>query len=209
MSANTKLRILNAAEMLFADQGFAQTSMRQITSEAEVNLASINYHFGNKKNLIQAVLQRYFDSLMPLIEQSLQDKQADSIHVVLNGLVEPIMSLNNLRAGGTALFVRLLGRGYNETQGHLRKFIMTHYGSTISKLTVSIKRCLPNVDDEELFWRLHFALGSFVFSMSSSQALREIAESDFHQQVNIEDVIRHLVPFVSSGIECGDYKVRT
>ncbi len=208
MTINTKQRILNAAEMLFAEQGFQQTSMRQITSKAEVNLASINYHFGNKKNLIQAVLQRYFDSLMPLIERSLEKLKAESIDVVLKGLVEPIMSLNNLRPGGTALFVRLLGRGYNETQGHLRKFIMTHYGSTISKLTVSIKRCLPNIDDEELFWRLHFALGSFVFSMSSSQALKEIAESDFHQQVNIEDVIRHLVPFVASGIECGTHKTR-
>ncbi|NMH58501.1 TetR/AcrR family transcriptional regulator [Alteromonas ponticola] len=203
MAVKTKVRILNAAETLFAEQGFQQTSMRQITSKAEVNLASVNYHFGNKKNLIQAVLQRYFDVLMPLIEKALKTPQIESINAVLDRLVEPTMSLNEMRPGGTEIFVKLLGRGYNETQGHLRRFIMTQYGSTISKLIMQIKACLPEVDDEELFWRLHFALGSFVFSMSSSQALKEIAESDFHQQVNIEDVIRHLIPFVSCGIASG------
>ncbi|MCW8108530.1 TetR family transcriptional regulator [Alteromonas ponticola] len=203
MSAKTKVRILNAAEMLFAEQGFQQTSMRQITAKAEVNLASINYHFGNKKNLIQSVLQRYFDALMPLVEQSLLASRTETVHTVLERLVKPVMSLNKLRPDGTEIFVKLLGRGYNETQGHLRAFIMAHYGATISKLIAMIKNCLPDIQDEEVFWRLHFALGSFVFSMSSSQALKEIAESDFHQQVNMEDVIRHLVPFVACGIESG------
>ena len=53
MAKDTKVRILNAAEALFAEQGFTQTSMRAITARADVNLASVNYHFGSKKNLIQ------------------------------------------------------------------------------------------------------------------------------------------------------------
>ncbi|MFC7159731.1 TetR/AcrR family transcriptional regulator [Pseudidiomarina halophila] len=47
--ATTKDKILDAAEVLFAEHGFKQTSLRQITAEAEVNLASVNYHFGSKK----------------------------------------------------------------------------------------------------------------------------------------------------------------
>jgi AcrR family transcriptional regulator len=201
MSVITKDRILNAAERLFAEHGFQQTSMRQITAKAEVNLASVNYHFGNKRNLIQAVLQRYLDNLMPLIDKSLQDAaNRGCVSSLLNQLIAPIMSLNSLRPDGTALFVMLLGKGYNETQGHLRWFILNEYGKTISKLVSAFKSCVPQSADDELFWRLHFALGSFVFSMSSSQALKEIAESDFHQDVNIEDVIRHLIPFVAKGI---------
>ena len=45
----TKLKILDAAEELFAQSGFSETSLRQITNKAEVNLASVNYHFGSKK----------------------------------------------------------------------------------------------------------------------------------------------------------------
>ena len=115
-------------------------------------------------------------------------------------LIPPMLKLNTLGPNGTAIFVQLLGRGYNETQGHLRRFIMTNYGETVRALVASIQRCLPELPEEELFWRLHFAMGSFVFSMASSQALTEIAESDFHKQVEIEEVISHLVPFVAQGL---------
>ncbi len=48
---DTKNKIMDAAETLFADQGFHATSTRQITSAAHVNLASVNYHFGSKEKL--------------------------------------------------------------------------------------------------------------------------------------------------------------
>ncbi|MCW8856810.1 MAG: TetR/AcrR family transcriptional regulator, partial [Kangiella sp.] len=56
---STKSRILDAAEQLFAERGFAETSLRTITTRAKVNLASVNYHFGSKKSLIQAVFDRF------------------------------------------------------------------------------------------------------------------------------------------------------
>ncbi len=54
----TRDAILDTAEALFAQQGHDATSMRQITSAAGVNLASVNYHFGSKESLVQAVLKR-------------------------------------------------------------------------------------------------------------------------------------------------------
>ncbi len=204
MAKDTKVRILNAAEALFAEQGYAQTSMRAITARADVNLASVNYHFGSKKNLIQAVLKRYFDVLMPQIDEVLAKHQvktgAEGVESLLMSLVPPMMTLSDVRPKGTALFVQLLGRGYNETQGHLRRFIMHDYGATVAGLMMALHASLPDVDNHELFWRVHFAIGSFVFSMASSQALTEIAEADFNQQVDIQAVILHLVPFVSQGI---------
>jgi len=204
MAKQTKADILDAAELLFSEQGFTQTSMREITTRAEVNLASVNYHFGSKKNLIQAVLKRYFDILMPEVNTCLANNKVSSgsqgVATLLYALIPPMLKLNLLRPSGTAIFVQLLGRGYNETQGHLRRFIMSDYGETIRALVDAIQQCLPDLPQEELFWRLHFAMGSFVFSMASSRALTEIAESDFHKHVNIEEVISHLVPFVAQGV---------
>ena len=57
-TADTKLTILDTAERLFADHGFGATSLRNIISEAEVNLAAVHYHFGSKEALIKAVLER-------------------------------------------------------------------------------------------------------------------------------------------------------
>ncbi|PJF45437.1 MAG: TetR/AcrR family transcriptional regulator, partial [Candidatus Thermofonsia Clade 3 bacterium] len=57
-AAATRERILDAAERLFAERGFAGTSLRDITSEARVNLAAVNYHFGSKDELFLATVVR-------------------------------------------------------------------------------------------------------------------------------------------------------
>jgi TetR/AcrR family transcriptional regulator, regulator of cefoperazone and chloramphenicol sensitivity len=53
----TKERILDAAEVLFAQKGYQAVSVREITSTAECNLAAVNYHFGNKENLYLEVFR--------------------------------------------------------------------------------------------------------------------------------------------------------
>src|SRR3977135_1202898 len=62
-SADTKKRILDAAEQLFMKHAFEATSLRQLTSAAGVNLAAVNYHFGSKEELFQAVLTRRLDPM--------------------------------------------------------------------------------------------------------------------------------------------------
>src|SRR5690349_23937924 len=61
--AVTKERILDAAEALFLEHGFEATSLRAITAAADVNLAAVNYHFGSKEELFQAVLTRRLDPM--------------------------------------------------------------------------------------------------------------------------------------------------
>src|SRR5690606_41197273 len=60
---STKDRILHAAEELFALHGFAGTSLRQVTSHADVNIAAVNYHFGSKDNLVNEVFRRRMDEM--------------------------------------------------------------------------------------------------------------------------------------------------
>ena len=60
----TRDRILDAAERLFVEHGFEGTSMRMITGAANANLAAVNYHFGSKDALIQAVFRRGYQLLV-------------------------------------------------------------------------------------------------------------------------------------------------
>src|SRR5947208_16884641 len=62
-AAATKERILDSAESLFMEHGFEATSLRSITAAAAVNLAAVNYHFGSKEELFQAVLTRRLDPM--------------------------------------------------------------------------------------------------------------------------------------------------
>ena len=62
-ATDTKETILDSAEQLFAEQGFAPTSLRAITARAGVNLAAVNYHFGSKADLSREVLARRLEPL--------------------------------------------------------------------------------------------------------------------------------------------------
>ncbi len=201
---STQLKILDAAEQLFAETGFSATSLRQITSLAEVNLASVNYHFGSKKELIQAVLQRYLAVLMPRLDQEfsrlLAAQQPNQLTTVLSVFVEPLLELGQVQPNGTSAFLQLLGRGYTDVQGHLRWFFNHHYGRTLDKFVLLVQQSCPALPASEIFWRLHFSLGTIVFTMASNAALKDIAAADFNERVEIDGVIKRLIPYLAAGI---------
>jgi len=200
--STTKQKILNAAEGLFADHGFSETSLRMITASADVNLASVNYHFGSKKTLIQAVFDRFmerFTSDLQLEMDKLSQQESKFLVTdVLGTLITPISQLNDLRPNGASVFMNLLGKAYAETQGHIRRFAMQHYASVFNQFTKLLHQCCPHLQPTEMFWRLHFMLGSFIFTLAGHRALREISESDFNQKLTIEEIIDQLVPFMSA-----------
>jgi len=201
---STKNKILNSAEKLFADKGFNGTSLREITSQAEVNLAAVNYHFGSKKELIKAVMSRYMNELAPNLELALMNvygaNKQPSLVDVFSAFVEPLLALNTFQQNGTSNFLQLLGRGYTDSQGFLRWFLTTRYPKLIDSFVATVHKAYPELSAEDMFWRLHFTMGTIVFTMSSSDALMDIAKSDFNNNVTIEGVIKQVIPFIAAGV---------
>ena len=199
--STTKNKILDAAERLFADHGFSETSLRMITAKADVNLASVNYHFGSKKTLIQAVFERFMTKFTAdLSEEMNKIASAKSLTVldVLSTLIKPISKLEEFRPHGAGVFMNLLGRAYAETQGHIRRFALERYSDVLNQFTFLLHQTSPHLHKQEMFWRLHFMLGSFIFTLAGHKALQEISESDFQQKISIEEIISQLVPFMSA-----------
>jgi AcrR family transcriptional regulator len=200
----TKNKILDAAETLFADKGFNGTSLREITSLAEVNLAAVNYHFGSKKELIKAVMSRYMNELSPRLEKALlaicQSDEQPNLIEVFSAFVEPLLALNDFQENGTSNFLQLLGRGYTDSQGFLRWFLTTSYPNVIDNFVNAVHKAYPELSAEDMFWRLHFTMGTIVFTMSSSDALMDIAKNDFNNEVDIAGVIKQVIPYVAAGV---------
>ena len=200
---STKNKILDAAENLFAIQGFNGTSLREITSRAEVNLAAVNYHFGSKKELIKSVMSRYMNELSPRLESSLVnicEQENLTLLEVFSAFIEPLLSLNEFKENGTSNFLQLLGRGYSDSQGFLRWFLTTQYPGVINNFVKAVQKAYPELTAEEMFWRLHFTMGTVVFTMSSSDALIDIAKSDFDKTMDIAGVIKKVIPYVAAGV---------
>ena len=203
--SETVERILDAAEQLFAEKGFAETSLRLITSRAEVNLAAVNYHFGSKKALIQAVFSRFLGPYSQSLERELDRRQANpeykaSLEELLELLVEPLMAIKPRTGDDLSVFMRLLGLAFSQSQGHLRKYLEEVYGKVFRRYMLLVNEASPHVPPLELFWRVHFMLGAAAFSMSGIKALRAMSETDFGVSTSVEQVMRLMVPFLAAGM---------
>lgn len=203
--SDTVERILDAAEQLFAEKGFAETSLRLITSKAGVNLAAVNYHFGSKKALIQAVFVRFLNPFVTSLEAELDRQQAagsadPDIEALLEMLVRQALQVKPRSGNDLSIFMRLLGLAFSQSQGHLRKYLGEVYGRVFQRYMNLLLKAAPEIPPSELFWRVHFMLGSAAFTMSSMKALRAIAEAEFGTHSGVDEVLRLMVPFLAAGM---------
>ncbi|HEY9136254.1 MAG TPA: TetR/AcrR family transcriptional regulator [Pseudomonadales bacterium] len=202
---DTVKKILDVAESLFAQKGFRETSLRTITSKAGVNLAAVNYHFGSKEQLIQAVFARTLTPFCDALEKRLiEHVHSGEKHYTLEELFDVLVLTAAQVYGGDVsrftLFMRLLGLAYTQVQDHLRAFLSENYGSVFKRILVHIKMAAPDMPPKELFWRIHFSLGAAVFTLSSYETLREIMAEDYQVNISLDGTMKRLIPYMASGI---------
>jgi AcrR family transcriptional regulator len=203
--SETVERILDAAEQLFAEKGFSETSLRLITSKAAVNLAAVNYHFGSKKALIQAVFSRFLGPFCVSLDRELDRRQGKpdskpTLEQLLEILVDQSLAVSPRSDNDLSIFMRLLGLAFSQSQGHLRRYLEDMYGKVFRRYMLLVNDAAPHIPPLELFWRVHFMLGAAAFSMSGIKALRAIGETDFGVNTSIEQVMRLMVPFLAAGM---------
>jgi AcrR family transcriptional regulator len=191
---STKDRILGAAEELFAQYGFAGTSLRQVTSRADVNIAAVNYHFGSKENLVNEVFRRRMDEMserrLALLREAVA-RQPGELEPILAAFVEPALALAQDRHGGGA-FIRVIARAYAEKNDGLRKFLSDRYGHVLREFAKAIAVCVPGLSKEELYWRLDFLAGALTYAMADFGLIKRPAGvgEAAHRQRAAQELIR-------------------
>ncbi|HEY3181101.1 MAG TPA: TetR/AcrR family transcriptional regulator [Casimicrobiaceae bacterium] len=203
----TTERILDAAETLFMEHGFEATSLRSITTAAAVNLAAVNYHFGSKEELFQAVLTRRLDpmnhdrlTLLTRLEAEAAPK-ALSCEKILSALFVPALTLARDPRRGGKNFLRLLGRAYADPAPFIRQFLSAQYAEMIARFKTAFGCALPYLPRKELSWRLHFIMGALSYTLAGTDALKLIAELNPHETDNDEILLRRLAPFLLAGLK--------
>lgn len=196
---STKDRILGAAEELFALHGFAGTSLRQVTSRADVNIAAVNYHFGSKENLVNEVFRRRMDVMTAARLGQLEAATREHpgmLEPVLAAFVQPALAMAEDGQGGAA-FVRVIARAYAEKNDNLRKFLSDHYGHVLRDFAKAISACLPALSKEELYWRLDFVAGALTYAMADFGLIKRPA--GVTEAAHRERAARELIRFAEAG----------
>src|SRR5260221_7712992 len=120
----TRTRILDAAEELFMQHGFEGTSMRLLTAKAEANLAAVNYHFGSKDALIEAVFRRRLDPMnsgriaeLDRLEKDAGGKPLSPQQIIGAFVGASLRLIEDAKSGGRHL-LPLLRRAYPDPPKH-------------------------------------------------------------------------------------------
>jgi AcrR family transcriptional regulator len=203
---DTKDRILDAAERLVAQQGIFATSLRQITTEANVNLAAVNYHFQSKDDLILAVYRR---RIVPMNEErlALLDELEKSyagkpipVDSILHVFLEPVLNLSEKMAQSGIPIGAMLGRLYTEPFDKLMHGFANEMAATAQRFTKAFHRTLPHLSAQEVIWRLWFTIGLMTQTIGAAPKLKMISQGACDPE-NRQQALRQMVAYAKAGWE--------
>ncbi len=203
-SKDTKNRILDAAEELFATEGFEKASLRDITREAGVNLASVNYHFQSKEALTDAVTAR---ALGPVNEKRLAmlhaaeleaNGQPIAIEKIVEAFVRPV-----LEESSSPSFQRLLGRAFTAPDDFIERLFRTHLMHVALRFNQALAETLPDLSIEDRMWRIQFMAGAMSHTIAWMRVIPKVTGG----VCSVDDLPRltqRIVEFVSAGMLSGN-----
>ena len=208
-STSTRETILDTAEALFAQQGHEATSMRQITGAAGVNLASVNYHFGSKESLVQAVLKRRLEVLnrerMRLLDEL--EAQAGGKPLKPSQIVDAFfgtllrLAADPAQAGST--FLPLLERTMTDPSDFIRALFAEEYADVLDRDRNALFAALPDVPRAEIIWRFQFMLGATSYAIMGTDLLKSVTgltTDDTEQPNNPGLLLPRLMSFLLGGL---------
>ena len=171
--SETKERILDAAERLFSEAGLRTTSLRDITGEAGVNLAAVNYHFGSKETLLTAVLERaiapvnkrriaWLDKL-----ESQAGESGPSVEDILLAFLGPPFDAWSESGDRGLRFLKLLGQIHTEANEDVKAVLLSQFEQVLERFTKALARALPALEPIEVSRRMLFVVGAMAQTMLS------------------------------------------
>jgi AcrR family transcriptional regulator len=198
----TRMRILEAAERLFAERGFENTSVRDITNEADCNVAAVNYHFGGKDNLyIEAfsdLLAELRDRRIETIRRDMGSVDAPTLEYFLDtfakGFMDPLVD-----AGRGRMFLAFM---YHEMAApHLPRevFLEEFLEPLMAVAGEALGRVAPSMDPGTLRLCLMSMVGQLLHALMvrthfTPEKLPSVVPGD------LGDHVRHIVRFTAGGI---------
>jgi AcrR family transcriptional regulator len=206
----TKERIMDAAEYLFGERGFGETSLREITARAGANLAAVNYHFQSKDALIQAVFARRLGPINEARIRMLDEIEARAgqgpldIEDVLRAFVIPVLSG---RTEVPAAFKRMFGRAFAEPGNLFFRILREQFGHIKQRFLKAVVRAMPGFTAQDLFWKLHFTIGAMAHTLAGLRTL-EVISDGVVTTPDPDEAAERLVKFLSAGFRVPETPVR-
>ncbi|MFD5321568.1 TetR/AcrR family transcriptional regulator [Streptomyces sp. NPDC127098] len=168
----TKSRILDAAEELFGDHGYAATTLRAVTEAAGANVAAVNYHFGSKEGLLRAVVRRAMESVNAERERRLDELTAAGTPPGVGDLVRTFVgtgaSLVRRHGPRGPRVARFVGRVVCEPDPRIRRIFADEVSPVEGRYRTALAAALPELPADEVTFRYRAMIGLLALHQSGT-----------------------------------------
>ena len=197
----TRDRIVQIATNLFAANGFHSVSLRRLTQEAGVNLASVSYHFGSKEGLIAAIFARYCEPMMAhrrelLLGCAEKRGRPSILDQIIEAFIVPALVTSDEADRST--FTRLRAVLAHENNELAHELISKYFDATSTLFVEALHRHVPHLSREDVLWRFHFLLSALYYTTVNPMRIQLLSGGKI-DPTNQRKAVREMVKFVAAG----------
>jgi AcrR family transcriptional regulator len=208
--AETKVRLLDAAERLFGERGFEGTSIRAVTQAAGVSVSAANYHFGSKSALLRMTLLRRVEPLNRRRLERLDALEREAVgrplklEAVLGAFLEPIFEKHANSADATARFRQVAARLYSDPPEIVAAMKQELFAPIARRFVAALETALPDQTRQQITLGFQFTIGVMVHVTSGHLATApnlEGADSTSESAAfSDEQLLASMVAYIASGL---------
>ncbi|CAN5147633.1 TetR/AcrR family transcriptional regulator [soil metagenome] len=208
----TRARVLDVAERLFAERGFDAVSLRHITAEAGVNVAAVNYHFGSKDKLIFEVMARRIEPVNARRLAMLDEAEAAAgdgileVETILEALYWPLASELSEGSSRREISLMLMGRCMGEANPHVSTMIVEEFREVRERFMAALGRSFPGRVSPELELKFFFSVGVLIHTLRQADRLPAFLGTRERDMPDLESLMRAIIAYAAAGFRA-DFKL--
>lgn len=204
--SSSRIRLLEAAILCFAEKGFDATGIREIAQKANANSALVQYHFGGKTGLYAEALRHIFNSRPSLVEGppasgDEPDARPRAIRAI-GAMVESLLNELMACSGGSELdkaSLLLVTRELQDPREDMAELVLGHLRPYMDHMLACIHVLRPELDRPEALDYVQSIFGQIVHLQSNLQLLR-LTRNDPEFPRDLGAVARHITAFSLRGL---------
>ncbi len=201
----TRARVLDVAEQLFAEKGFDAVSLRQITAEAGVNVAAVNYHFGSKDKLIIEVMVRRIAPVNARRLEMLDEAEAAAggeplpVETILEALYWPLAGEFSEESGRREISLMLIGRCMGETNPYLNERLIEEFRDVRERFLDALDRTFPGQVGTELELKFFLSVGVLIHTLRQADRLPTFYLTKNDPTPDLPTLVRAVIAYAAAG----------
>ena len=201
----TRDRILDAAEELFATNGFDGVSVRQIMGSAEADVSLAYYHFKSKRDLFDQVMLRRAEILNDIRLKALEAVEerhpddAPTVEEIIGAFVNPLLDLLEREHDEWTNYMRLVAQ-INSSSQWGGELMTLYFDPLVKRFLEALRVALPDCDEQDLFWSYHMLSGALTLTLAETGRLDNLSNG-LVRSSDMAGIHGRMANFLAAGFE--------